>query len=344
MNRALFGQIRLVAATLALCLPDLASGQTTPGANVVVRPRVTSIAFAGGAVTLALTVEVDPASPESLFIFTIDAPATPNHIVSPQPAADWDVSPVYRGRSVASWGALATVAPGDSTPTLVYTASGLPGIDTAWAEGYFGVPLENPADTADVAIPDPDPLVARSVRLLTVGIDPIPPGSTAASLTTRLDSLRGQTCSLNWITSGTLCTTLQGYLTTQPANLTQFNADLATGHTTGGPVSDNAYWLLKANADYILSISPPPVNTALITLGYVCGNKFKVRNRNPVAVPLTWDLINHPQTGSLTVPAMAPGGEPGSAFITTIEKRTLRLYYNGQRIATVANGNKTCPP
>lgn len=341
MNRTLLGQALAVAA-LTSFMSDLVTAQAVPGANVVARPRVSTIGITGGVVSLSLVVDVDSASPESLFIFTIDAPSPPSQVVSPQPAADWLVSPLYRGRSVASWTALGTIDRGASTPTLAYSAPGLPGIDTTWAEGYFSLPVENQVDTADVPVLDPDPLVSRSVRGLGVGIDPIPVGSTVATLTARLDSLRGQTCTLSWITSATLCTTLSGYLTAQPANLTQFNADLAANHTTGGPVSDNAYWLLKANADYIISIAPPPVNTALITLTYVCGNKFKVRNSNPVAVPLTWNLINHTQTGSLTVPAISPGGEPGTAFITTIEKRTLRLYYNGQLIATVANGNK--PP
>ncbi|MDZ4865241.1 MAG: hypothetical protein SGJ01_17615 [Gemmatimonadota bacterium] len=229
-------------------------------------------------------------------------------------------------------------------PSIGYSAPGLPGIDTAWAEGYYPLAFLDETDTTDTPTPDIDPLQSTSVQLLAVGIDPLPPGSTAASLTARLDSLRGQTCTLAWITSATLCTTLHGYLIAQPANLTQFNADLAAGHTTGGPVSDNAYWLLKANADYILSISPPPVNTSLITLSYVCGNKFKVRNSNPVAVPLTWNLINHTQTGALTIPAIAAGGVPGSGFIITQEKRTVRLSYTGQLIRTTPNGNTVCPP
>ncbi len=330
---------------VALGLPSAGlASQGPPGTNVVVFPSTSLVTMAQGITTITFTMANGVASAESLFIVTLDAPSAVTSIVTPAPDSHWIAVTSFRGRPVASWSALNTVPPGFSTPSLVYSAPGLPGIVTAWAEGYFtNPPIDDDAsDTTDLPTPDIDPIQSASVQLLAVGVDPIAPGSTPATLTARLDSLRGQTCTLTWITSATLCTTLHGYLVAQPANLTQFNTDLSTGHTTGGPVNDNAYWLLKSNADYIISISPPPVNTALINLSYVCGNKFKVRNLNTVAVPLTWNVINGSETGAVTVPAKLPNGEPGSVFITTVEKRTLRLYYNGQLIATVANGNK--PP
>jgi len=305
--------------------------------------------MAGDTSTISYVLANDLASQEQLAAFTVNARAVPLVVFTPTPPDAWVVASTYRDRTVAQWVPLDLIPQGGQTPVLTFRAVGIASIDTVWYRGHR-LPSTFEDDSSTVVPPsneppqDADPLAVYSVPSLSVAVEPIPGGSTLATLTARLDSLRGQSCALAWITNTSLCTTLHGYLIAQPTNLTQFNADLAAGHTTGGPVGDNAYWLLKANADYIISISPPPVNTSLITLTYVCGNKFKVRNANPVAVPLTWNLINHTQTGALTVPAISAGGEPGSGFIITQEKRTVRLYYTGQLIRTTPNGSAACPP
>ena len=314
------------------------AAQGAPGTNLTVDVTASGVTRSQDTVVVSYSVFNQVASAERLLALTLEAPSPPILISAPTPASSWHVASQYGGRPVVRWGVLgdSILRPGSPAQTVSFKASGVLGIVDAHVSG-FGLPV-----VEEDTLPSGDPLVFNSVQIKAVGVDPLPPGYTPASLTTRLDSLRGDACSLTWISSATLCTTLHGYLTAQPANLTQFNADLATNHTSGGPVNDNAYWLLKANADYVISISPPPVSTALINLSYVCGNKFKVRNLNTVAVPLTWNVVNGSETGAVTVPAKLPSGEPGSVFITTIEKRTLRLYYNGQLIATVANGNK--PP
>jgi len=314
------------------------SAQGAPGTNLTVDVSVSGVARSQDTVVVSYSVFNQGASAERLLALTLEAPSPPIQIIAPLPGSSWHLASQYGGRPVVRWGVLgdSILRPGFPAQTVSFKASGVLGIADAHVSG-FALPV-----VEEDTLPSGDPLVFNSVQIKAVGVDPLPPGYTAASLTTRLDSLRSDACSLTWVTSASLCNTLHSYLMAQPANLTQFNADLATNHTTGGSVNDNAYWLLKANADYIISISPPPVNTALINLSYVCGNKFKVRNLNTVAVPLTWNVVNGSETGSVTVPAKSQGGEPGSVFITTIEKRTLRLYYNGQLIATVANGNK--PP
>ncbi|MEO8101476.1 MAG: hypothetical protein ABI790_03065 [Betaproteobacteria bacterium] len=86
-------------------------------------------------------------------------------------------------------------------------------------------------------------------------MEPLPPGATIGSLTSRLEILTAQSCGLGWISQPGLCTILRGHLTAQPSRLAAFQNDLAAGHTAGGPVTDNAYWLLKVNTDYILSLA-----------------------------------------------------------------------------------------
>jgi len=74
-----------------------------------------------------------------------------------------------------------------------------------------------------------------------------------------LDGLTAQYCALGWITQAGLCSTLRGHLAAQPARLAAFRSDVTAGHSAGGPVTDNAYWLLKVNADYLLSLTGTPV-------------------------------------------------------------------------------------
>ncbi len=332
---------------LLLAGPAGLAGQGLPGTGLTVSVTVSAVTMSGDTATISYVLANDFASLEQLAAFTVNSRAAPVVVLSPTPPDAWAVASFYRDRTVAQWVPLDLIAQGGQTPALTYRAVGLPGIDTAWYRGNR-LPSTFEDDTTTATPPtneppqDADPLLYYSVSTLSVAAAPMPLGATPASLTARLDSLRGQSCSMSWVSSTTLCSTLHGYLTSQPANLAQFNADLAANHTSGGSVNDNAYWLLKANADYIISISSPPVDTALINASYICGNKFKVRNVNTVAVPLTWNVVNGSETGAVTVPAKQSNGEPGSVFITTIEKRTLRLYYNGQLIIAVANGNK--PP
>ncbi|MDX2122120.1 MAG: hypothetical protein SF070_13825 [Gemmatimonadota bacterium] len=253
--------IRLLPAALAaLCLAAPAAAQAVPSANVRVRLTYHSITIRGDTTQITLGVAVDSASPESLFVLTIDAPTRVITVHEPPPRIEWAASVAYRGRTVAAWAALTLVAPGDTTPTLWYSALGLPGIDSAWAEGYYPPPIvqEDLADSSYSSTPDVDPLHARSVQFLTVGIEPMPPGATRASLTARLDSLRGEACALGWITSDTLCAALHEYLNGTPPAFDHFRAALNTAFTPGGPVSDEAYGLLRANLDYLLNLAPRP--------------------------------------------------------------------------------------
>jgi len=258
------GELRPLACLVsgllvAAVLPTPAPGQGPPGTNLSVDVRVTSVTLAGDTARIDYLLSNWTTSAEDLVFFTVNAPVPPISVSEPEPSAAWKVSTTYRARSVARWAALNTLAQGAGSPPLSFRAVGLPAIVTAWYRGNSLPTLGE--DDPQVEHPDPeiprpdvDPLVAYSVPIRTVGIDPLPPGATPASLTIRLDGLTGQACVLGWITQASLCTSLRGHLTAQPARLSQFQAGLSAGHTVGGPVTDNAYWLLKVNADYIVSL------------------------------------------------------------------------------------------
>jgi len=77
-----------------------------------------------------------------------------------------------------------------------------------------------------------------------------------------------------------------------------------------------------------------------ITLTYICGNSFRVRNTNPAVITVTWDVYKTPEKGTLALaarPAQAPYSE---TYFTTANKGTVRLFLDGVLIQTKANGNK----
>ena len=244
--------------------PKLAPGQGPPGTNLIVDVRVSSVTLAGDTARVEYLLSNRATSVEKLVFFTVNAPAPPVSVTIPEPNAAWDAFTTHRNRPMASWIALKTIAQGAASPPLSFRAIGLPAVVTAWYRGNSLPTLgegDPDAPEPDPTIPtlDEDPLLTLSVPVHTVGIDPLPPGATPGSLTTRLEGLTAQACALGWITQASLCNTLRGHLTAQPSRLAAFQNDLAAGHTPGGPVTDNAYWLLKVNADYILSLPRLPL-------------------------------------------------------------------------------------
>lgn len=79
-----------------------------------------------------------------------------------------------------------------------------------------------------------------------------------------------------------------------------------------------------------------------ITLTYICGNSFRVRNTNPNEVTVTWDVYQQGETGTLVLPAKPASAPYSETYFTTVKKGTVRLFLDGTLIQTKANGNK--PP
>lgn len=77
-----------------------------------------------------------------------------------------------------------------------------------------------------------------------------------------------------------------------------------------------------------------------IRLTYMCGNTFRVRNPNDQEAIVTWDVYQKNESGSLTLPPKPAGALHSETFFTTVNKGTVRLFYDGQLIQTKANGNK----
>jgi len=71
------------------------------------------------------------------------------------------------------------------------------------------------------------------------------------SLATLREDLRQVCGSLRWIPDAALCSRLDAHLSS-PAELRTFLDALDAQRERGRTVSDNAYWLLKVNAEYLL--------------------------------------------------------------------------------------------
>lgn len=255
MQRAMY----LVFLLTLTSIPAFAQG--LPGTQIQLDVTVVSIVRNGDTSQVNYLLNNRATSLERLFALTIETPTDPLHASNPLPSQSWNTSLRYGDRPVVRWAALndSILRPGTGSQILSFSSRGLPGVVDAHVEGYYDLPETSEDDPeAQTTI---DPLVANSVPVRVVGFELLPDDATPESLTARLDSLTGEVCTLGWITQASLCTTLRGHLTAQPARLTAFRSDVAASHTPGGPVTDNAYWLLKVNADYILSLTPTRPST-----------------------------------------------------------------------------------
>lgn len=77
-----------------------------------------------------------------------------------------------------------------------------------------------------------------------------------------------------------------------------------------------------------------------ITLTYICGNSFRVRNTNPEAITVTWDVYQQGETGTLVLPPKPASAPYSETYFTTVKKGTVRLFLDGVLKQTKANGNK----
>lgn len=252
------------AVATLMAVPSLGVTQGAPGTNVSVTVGVSALSMRGDTADVTYVLKNAPSSGESLAQFIVDAPAPVFRIFAPVPQASWFTSTLFGERSVALWAALdAQVPPGQDSPPLRFEAFGLPTIVACWSEGYYPPPTDIPSDTA----PLPDILASNSVPDTTVGLEPFPIDRSAGNLLVRLRGLLDQTCgtALAWITSSTVCTSLGAKLDMASQKLSQadtagaraqiesFLSELEAQHGSGLPVNDSAYWLLKVNAEYILT-------------------------------------------------------------------------------------------
>lgn len=152
-------------------------------------------------------------------------------------------------------------------------------------------------------------LWADAAAGFTVGIGPVPSDVTPGSLLTRLSGLLGQACSLGWITDPAACTSLDNAVDQALQAVTQGNNAAALGqlqdflttleaqHGAGLPVDDNAYGLLKTNAEFVLGHIPNNGTPRALFL----------EGSGGTANPPTLSLAAEPPTGTTAEYQDSPG-------------------------------------
>ncbi len=227
------------------------------------------VARRGDTVRVSYVLRNSPGSKEDLWEFTVAAPTPVVRITAPTtvpvPGQEWRSGTRYGDRSVAVWNILGPphLPPGSTSPVLWFEAIGLPAPVTSWTGGWFPLPQHVPSDTAGVTPQPVDVLDAYSVRGATVGVEPFPEDTTALGLLDRLRGLLPRVCGdLGWISNRGICTGLEAKLDNARRSLARGDRNSAGGQLgavvnqldaqRGKHVMDNAYWLLKVNAEIVL--------------------------------------------------------------------------------------------
>jgi len=237
----------------------------TPGTRITVDVTLQSVVVQADTMALTYLVYNRPTSSDSLYTFTVDAPAHIKSIPMPQPQTSYDADSIYHDQPVADWAFLDLLPPGRTSIALSYRSVGLPSIVSDWAGGHYALVPESPSDTISG-----DPLKYMSVPGKTVGVTPWPADRSSKALIARLRTLTQTSCAapLTWITSSTLCTKLIGYLDQAETNraagkrtqaksaMTNYISSLSgkTAGTFAAGVTNPGYWLLKPNADIVNTI------------------------------------------------------------------------------------------
>ena len=229
--------------------------------------HVTHAHLAGDTTTIDYAVENVQPGGEDFWGLLISTPAAVVRMPAPT-SLHWGIHPRYRKQPIVGWMLYedTLVAPGRTTPPLRLMALGIPDIVRYWA--VPDLEANPPAPSYDEEPPTHDYYFTFSDSGITVGVVPVPPGATTASLTARLRTLLGRTCAeLGWITPGGICQSLdvklqqaQGAIAAEQGQaartaLAAFANELDAQH---GPqpekhVNDAAHALLSLNAAYLLA-------------------------------------------------------------------------------------------
>lgn len=245
-------QTKILAFAAALLAGAPAAAQQPAPVSLQLEVRPTVEALPGGVVRVSYVVANLASSADSLWSFTVDAPAPPLAIRAPD-AERWEVATLDHDAPVAGWGILeGMIGPGQASPALVFEAAGLPDVVQFRAVRYFPVPdgdqgEPDPSDAAAAAAPDP--LASETVTGSTVGVVPPPAAATPDELAARLRQLTDRACALGWIDNHGVCNSLRTKAVADAAQLRAMLNEL--GAQRGKHVSESGYALLAANAEYL---------------------------------------------------------------------------------------------
>lgn len=224
------------------------TAKTASNPTLTISVQPTAVDVNGDTVRVTLSVRNLPTSSAELWMFTVDAPVpvlTVEQLGSGD-KRDVDMRKEY-GISVATWAFLGDhVAPGGATPPVAFSATGLPGIVSYWAERWV------PPDTVETADEPPDssqapvkpgPWSSASDSGRTVGIVPFPADRSRAALVTRMRTLLREACAHGWVEDANVCSSLDQKL--EQDDISGLLGEL--GANRARHVNELAYFLLVGN-------------------------------------------------------------------------------------------------
>jgi hypothetical protein len=86
-----------------------------------------------------------------------------------------------------------------------------------------------------------------------------------------------------------------------------------------------------------------PIVPPNVTLHYVCGNRFRVRNKTPFPVVLQYDVNKDGNMhDAVRLPAASGGGDFTEDRFTAVSAGRVRIFYGGQPIDGADNAGTTC--
>lgn len=230
--------------TLALCCTALASPAGSQREPLSIRVQPGAVDVHGDTVVVTLGVQNRATSSRDLWLFTVEAPVparTIKHLGAP---TEWHVFMTkHYGISVATWGFLGDhLAPGRSSPPLVFSALGLPGLVRYWAEPWI-VPDTVDSDYVEASAGPPGPWNTAADSGVTVGVVPFPNDRSRGALLGRMRALLQESCARSWVDSAGVCNSLSEKLSHDDmgALLNELEAQ------RGKHVNDLAYFLLGGN-------------------------------------------------------------------------------------------------
>lgn len=200
-----------------------------------------------------------PESVQRVDSFRIESGVPPLQVSSPE---RW--KHVYmKQRKVISWGAISLkspISPQSSLSGFSFSTGALPGINTTFTRGFVEVLPHVEHVTTDLP-PPPDPF-EDSIKVKTVGPDILPDALRSDQLIDRVVTLKEQAFQLRWIDNQGVANSLNKKLSVAKVRIQtgQKAAGINVLHAVihelqaqqGKHVNDNAFYLLKANAEFLI--------------------------------------------------------------------------------------------
>lgn len=116
-------------------------------------------------------------------------------------------------------------------------------------------------------------------------------------------------------------------------------ADLSV-QTAVPTVQHAARGALRASAEAYPRLTSVPANT--VTLTYMCGNRFRLRNRSSVWGAFTYDVYGTAERRTIDVPVSVAPTVASEIFFTTKARGTVRVFWQNRLLQTKANGGTVC--